>query len=534
MKSAALALFMAALLTTANAASRAAPYDVAEKDIATLQADLSAGRVTSAALVRAYLKRIARLDRAGPKLHAVIATNPNALADAKALDAERKAKGARGPLHGIPILVKDNVETGDPMPTTAGSLALADNVTGRDAPAVARLRAAGAIVLAKANLSEWANIRSAHSLSGWSGIGGLVKNPYVLDRSACGSSSGSAAGVAASLGAAAIGSETDGSLVCPGSINGVVAFKPTLGLVSRTHVVPIAHSQDTLGPMTRTVADAAILLAAMAGTDVDDKATLPADEVKADYPAALAAFSLKGRRLGVLMPAEDDPPFLAALSALKGAGAEIVPITDFKPPASELGDKELMVLEYELKNDLDAYLGGLPSSKMRALADVIAFNAQSPRETALFGQDLFEAAEATQGLSDPVYIAARDDLKAASQDALDRLFASYRVDAILRPTGSPSFRIDVVKGDGDTGSSSFLPATAGYPHLTVPMGLVHGLPVGLSVIGQPWADARVLAIGHAFEQAMPARQPPKYLKTLEDDPSVQRAFAPLGASAGTH
>jgi len=291
---------------------------------------MAAGRVTSAQLVRAYLKRIRAIDRKGPTLRSVLALNPNALADARALDAERKIKGARGPLHGIPILVKDNIETADPIATTAGSLALKDNMTGRDAPIVARLRAAGAVILGKANLSEWANIRSSHSISGWSGIGGLVKNPYVLDRSACGSSSGSAAAVAANLSAAAIGTETDGSLVCPGSINGIVAFKPTLGLLSRTHIVPIAHSQDTPGPMTRSVADAALLLAAMAGSDPNDPATTPADGNKADYMAVLGRVSLKGRRLGVIAPpagvapTETDAVFLTALAALKSAGAKVV------------------------------------------------------------------------------------------------------------------------------------------------------------------------------------------------------------------
>src|ERR1700733_3155141 len=289
--------FAVALVSTAAQA-----YDVAEKDIATLDADLAAGRVTSEELVRAYLKRIDEIDRGGPALHSVLTVNPDAIAQARALDAERKARGPRGPLHGIPILVKDNVETADAMPTTAGSLALMDNVSHRDAPAIARLRAAGVIILGKANLSEWANIRSSHSISGWSGIGGLTKNPYVLDRGPCGSSAGSAVAVSASLAAAAIGTETDGSLVCPGAINGIVALKPTVGLLSRTHIVPISHSQDTPGPMTRDVADAAILLSAMAGSDPADSATTDADARRTDYSAALTDASLKGRRLAVVAP----------------------------------------------------------------------------------------------------------------------------------------------------------------------------------------------------------------------------------------
>ena len=526
MKTAALALFMAALITTA----KAAPYEVAEKDIATLQADLTAGRVTSVELVKAYLKRIARLDRAGPKLNSIIALNPRALTDAKALDAERKRTGARGPLHGIPILVKDNIETADPTPTTAGSLALAGNITARDSPIIARLRHAGVIILGKTNLSEWANIRSSHSISGWSAVGGLVKNPYVLDRSACGSSSGSAAAVAASLAAAGIGTETDGSLVCPGSLNGIVALKPTTGLYSHKYIVPISHSQDTPGPMTRSVADAALLMQAIGADGGDDPVMPPSGE--RNYPALLADTNLSARHLGVLMPPDGSDltaPFQAALAALRRTGAQIVEIKDFTPPASDLGDKELMVLEYELKHDLNAYLAGLPSSKVRTLSDVIAFNARTPRETALFGQDIFEAADARPDLDDPAYLKARDDLKTQSRALFDRLFRTYNLDAIVCVTGGPSFRVDIVKGDGDSGSSSFLPATSGYPHLTVPMGFVRGLPVGISFIGGAFADANLLVIGHAFEQAMPARRPPTFLKTLESDPEIQRAFAPVKA-----
>jgi amidase len=524
-----LALAMAASIATASAKT----YDAAQKDFATLQADMAAGRTSAAALVRAYLKRIRAIDRAGPALRSVIALNLNALADAQALDAERKAKGPRGPLHGIPILVKDNIETADPVPTTAGSLALADNLSGRDAPVIARLRAAGVVILGKANLSEWANIRSSHSISGWSAVGGLVKNPHVLDRSACGSSSGSASAVAASLAAAAIGSETDGSLVCPGSINGIVAFKPTLGLVSRTHVIPISHSQDTTGPMTRSVADAAALLTAMAGSDPDDPATSEADARKADYAAALAGASLKGKRLGVVPPApgtpqsETDLLFAGALAALKAAGAEIVEIADFTPPPNEASDNELTVLKFELKADMNAYLA-TAHSKMRTLSDLIAFNRASPRELALFGQDLFEEADATSDLSDPAYLKARDDLKASSRGLLDRLFAQYRLDAVIRATDEPSFRVDMIKGDNDSSSASFLPATSGYPHLTVPMGFVHGLPVGLSFMGPAWSDASLLALGHAYEQATHARRPPAFVKSLEATPDAARAFAPAG------
>ena len=520
------------IVATMGSAS-AAPYDVSDKSISELQADLSAGRLTSEQLVKLYLARIDAIDRNGPALHSVIALNPNALADARALDAERKATGARGPLHGIPILVKDNIETADPVATTAGSLALADNITHRDAPVVARLRAAGVIILGKANLSEWANIRSSRSISGWSAIGGLVKNPYVLDRSACGSSSGSGAAVAASLAAAALGTETDGSLVCPGSLNGIVALKPTVGLASRTHIVPISHSQDTPGPMTRSVTDAALLMTVMAGSDADDPASVDADMHKADYFAALQQASLKGKRLGVIvpdagaLPSETDAVFSEALSALKTAGAEVVEIKNFVPPPAELGATELTVLQYELKHDLNAYFAGLPTGyKSKTLSDVISFNARTPRETVLFGQDLFEAAERTSNLADPAYVKARDDLRKVTRGILDKLFAENRLDALIRSTDEPSFRIDVLKGDNDSSNASFLPATAGYPHLTVPMGYVRGLPVGISFVGQAWSEASLFALGYAFEQATSARKSPTFIPSVEASPDISRAFDP--------
>jgi len=479
------------------------------RTLSDLSHDLAAGRVTSAELVAAYEARIATIDAAGPTLRSVIALNPRAMEEARALDAERRAQGARGPLHGIPILVKDNIETADPIPTTAGSLALAQNFAGRDAPVVARLRAAGAIVLGKTNLSEWANMRGSRSVSGWSGVGGLTKNPFSPDRSPCGSSSGSGAAVAAQLAAAALGTETDGSVVCPSSVNGIVGLKPTLGLVSRTHVVPISHSQDTPGPMAHSVTDAAMLLAAMAGTDPADPTTASADQHITKYATALDAQALQGKRLGVMrflagFHPETDAVFAHALEVLKRGGATLVDI-DALPGSEAIGDAEQAVLLTELKADLTAYLASTPAAvKTRTLADLIAFNlAHADRELGLFGQELFEKAEATHGLADPAYLAARAlSLKLAGAEGIDKMLAQYKVDALVAPTAGPAWVVDTVNGDHSSGQSSTLPAVAGYPHLTVPMGSVFGLPVGLSFIGPAWSEARLLGFGYAFEQAV--------------------------------
>jgi amidase len=495
---------------------------VEERSIDDLGAALRAGKTTSHALVAAYLDRIARIDKAGPRINSVIVTNPDALAQADALDRERKAGRPRGPLHGIPILIKDNIESADRMPTTAGSLALAANVTGRDAPLVARLRAAGAIILGKTNLSEWANIRSSRSSSGWSGVGGLTRNPYALDRSACGSSSGSGAAAAASLAAAAIGTETDGSVTCPASVNGLVGMKPTVGLVSRTHVVPISHSQDTAGPMSRSVRDAALLLAALAGSDPADPATAQADAHKTDYAAALATASLRGKRLGVMRFAIGAHPgtarlFEAALAELRAAGATLVDIDTFEPRA-QMRKAEHVVLMTELKADLAAYLATTPAAvKTRTLADLIAFNmAHADTEMRWFGQETFEEAEATKGLTDPDYLKAQAEARRlAGPEGIDRMLVSAQLDALIAPTMGPSWTIDLVNGDhGVGGGAGAIPAIAGYPHLTVPMGAVDGLPVGLSFIGAAWSEARLLALGYAFERLSVHRGPPKYRATI--------------------
>jgi amidase len=425
-------------------------------------------------------------------------------------------------IRGLPILLKDNIETAD-MPTTAGSLALIANGPGRDAPLVTRLRNAGAIILGKTNLSEWANIRSGNSISGWSAVGGQTRNPYDPERTPCGSSSGSAAAVAIGLAPVAIGTETDGSITCPASVTGVVGFKPTVGLVSRTHIVPISHSQDTAGPIATTVEDAAIVLTAIAGSDPLDPATAEADARKVDYRAALDANALQGARLGVMrfmLPnysAETRVEFERALTNLRAAGAEIVEITEAPENYRQIGGWELTVLLTELKHDLNLYLASTDPEQVRTrtLADVIAFNAAEPRETVLFGQDLFELAEATGGLDDPAYVEARArSLQAAGPDGIDRMMATHGLIALIAPTTSRAWTNDRDDDDDMQGSASRLAAVAGYPHLTVPMGFDRGMPVGISFIGGKWEDARILSLGHAYERRTMERRPPTLMRTL--------------------
>lgn len=456
-----------------------------------------------AAAARRQIAAIARHDDdpAGARLDAVITYDPTAPEKAAVL-------AGKGRIAGRTVLVKDNVETRE-WPTTAGTLALKDNATGRDAPLVARLRDAGAVILGKTNLSEWANIRSSASSSGWSTVGGQTKNPHAIDRNACGSSSGSGAAIAAGMAWAAVGTETDGSITCPASVNGVVGFKPTVGLVSRTHVVPISHSQDTAGPMTTSVTDAALLLSAMTGTDPADPATARAP-AGADFTRGLAAASLKGLRMGVLRKqagghAGVNALFDRALADMRAAGAELVEIAWDMPP--EMGRDEFTVLLYELRTDLGSYLKGLPGNPpIRSLADAIAFNkANASTELRWFGQEIFEAAEATTDAAK--YRKARaNSLRLAGKDGIDRLLARHKVALLVAPTTGPAWPIDLVTGDhflGDIGAGSPA-AIAGYPHLTVPMGAVEGLPVGLSFIGTAWDDARVLAAGAAYERARTA------------------------------
>lgn len=530
------AIIAFSLLFVSSAYAKPAPekssMDTFPPGITDAQKLMTSGAVTSEALVKQYLKRIKMLERKGIRLNAIIALNPNAIADAKRLDEERRAGHVRGPLHGVPILIKDNIETDDGLATTAGSLALKDNITHRDAPMTARLRAAGVVILGKANLSEWANIRSSRSLSGWSGIGGLVANPYVLDRSACGSSAGSGAAVAAGLAAAAIGTETNGSIVCPSSVNGLVGVKPTVGLVSRTHVVPISHSQDTPGPMTRTVEDAAALLTALAGSDPEDPATTYADTHKTDYVLALRADALNGKRLGVLRPdfAKHrilEPLYAVALEKLKTAGAELVEVT--LPETPTLDKNEAIVLGTELKADLNAYLATTaPAVKTRTLADVIAFNDRTPRELAIFGQETFiRAEEKGKGLEDPAYVDALKAAQTTARETLNHALDENHLDALVSLTGGPATRFDVVIPNRGLGGVSTLPAIAGYPHVTTPAGQINGLPVGLSFIGPAWSEAKLLSFAYAFQEQGVRFAPPMFMKSVENTPAVKAAFAPV-------
>ena len=469
---------------------------------------------------------IARVRAVDPKIHAVIALDPTAREQAKAIDQRRKARGL---LYGRVILLKDNIEADGPLPTTAGSMALLGNVTHRDAPLVTRLRGADAVILGKTNLSEWANIRSNASISGWSGVGGQTHNPYALDRNPCGSSSGSAAAVAAGEVEAAIGTETDGSITCPAAVNGVVGLKPTVGLVSRTRIIPISHSQDTAGPIAVDVTTAARVLSVIAGTDAADSATKDADAHIADYMAALKPDALKGTRIGVLRFAtgwsvKTDEVFEQALTVLKKQGATLVDITELKD-RDKIGEAEMLVLQTELKADLNAYLATTPETvKTRTLAAVIAFNtAHAQRELALFGQETFVKSEATKGLDDPAYKAARAlSLRIAGHDGIDAMLVANHLDALVSPTMPPAWKIDVANGDQISGGGAGgLAAVAGYPHLTVPMGAVMGLPVGLSFLGPAWSEARLLGYGYAYEQAAKARIKPEFLPAIEEvEPSA--------------
>lgn len=504
-----------------------APFELEEATIAQLQQGMKAGKWTARSLAEKYLKRIKELDRQGPSINSIIELNPDAHGIADALDRERKAGRTRGPLHGIPILLKDNIDTADRMMTTAGSLALVGSSSPRDAFIVERLRAAGAVILGKTNLSEWANFRSTHSTSGWSGRGGQTRNPYALDRNPCGSSSGSGAAVAANFAAAAIGTETDGSIVCPASSNSIVGLKPTLGLVSRSGIIPIAHSQDTAGPMTRTVADAAALLTALTGVDPRDRETTESRSRAAiDYTQFLDRDGLRGARLGVARKffgfnVQVDKLMGEAIAAMKRLGAVVVDPADI-PTAGKFDDSELEVLLYEFKADLNKYLAERGAkAPASSLKELIEFNERSrEREMPYFGQELFIRAEAKGPLSDKEYVAALAKNRRLSRaEGIDAVMSQHRLDALIAPTGGPPWMTDLVNGDHFSGSSSTPAAVAGYPNINVPAGFIHGLPVGISFFGAAYSEPVLIKLAYAFEQATHLRQPPRFLARSGEPPA---------------
>ncbi|HYK20224.1 MAG TPA: amidase [Pyrinomonadaceae bacterium] len=512
----------ASTLAAEKIVSEAPPaFELDELSLADLQQALQSGKYTSKQLVEKYSDRINDVDKKGPALNSVIEMNPDAESIAAALDRERKERGARGPLHGIPVLIKDNIDTHDRMMTTAGSLALVGSKPAQDAFVARKLRDAGAVILGKTNLSEWANFRSKNSSSGWSGRGGQTRNPYALDRNPCGSSSGSGVAVSANLAAAAIGTETDGSVVCPSSANSLVGIKPTLGLVSRAGIIPIAHSQDTAGPMTRTVRDAAILLSALTGVDARDEATRASQgKFVADYTQFLDKDGLKGMRLGVARKyfgfnEHVDKLMSDLLTEMKKLGAVLVDPADI-PTSGKFDDSEFEVLLYEFKADLNAYLAGLgPQAPVRSLKDVIAFNEKNrDREMPYFGQDIMLKAEAKGPLTSKPYLQAlqKNHLLTRTQ-GIDFVMQKNRLDALIAPTGGPAWPTDWLNGDHFTGGYSSASAIAGYPHVTVPAGYVFGLPVGISFFGGVFSEPKLIKIAYAFEQATKARRPPKFLPT---------------------
>ena len=499
------------------AGSAQAATSIVESSVDELQQAMAAGRASAQSLTQASLERIRRLDRAGPALHSVLETNPDALAVARALDRERKAGHVRGPLHGIPVLIKDNIDTGDRMMTTAGSLALVGAPAPRDAFIVKRLREAGAVIVGKTNLSEWANIRSSKSSSGWSARGGQTVNAYAAERNPCGSSSGTGTAIAASLAVVGVGTETDGSIVCPSGVAGLVGLKPTVGLVSRSGIIPISHSQDTAGPMTRSVADAAALLTVLAGVDPEDTATLAAQgHIEADYRTFLKADGLKGARIGVARKkvtgysTHTDRLYEQAIADLKRLGAEIVDAAEFGS-IGDYDDEELEVLLFELKADLNAYLARRPRAAVHTLEQVIAFNERNgDREMPWFGQDLFIKAQAKGPLTDVVYLQAAEKARRLARAGIDEVLAQHKLDAIVAPTGGPAWLTDHVNGDSFQGSSSSPAAVAGYPSITVNMGFAQGLPVGISFTGTAWAEGKLLQLAYAYEQGTRHRKPPKF------------------------
>ena len=503
-----------------NRAGAAAPGNILDAGVRLQAARMQAGTLSAQSLARQYLARIARLDKAGPHINAIIELNPDALAIAAEMDRERKAGKVRGPLHGIPILLKDNIATADKMATSAGSLALAGVHARQDAHIVKQLRAAGAVILGKTNLSEWANMRSTHSTSGWSGRGGQTRNPHALDRNTSGSSSGAGAAMAASFATLAVGTETDGSIVSPASTCGIVGFKPTLGLLSRSGIIPIAASQDTAGPMTRSVEDAALMLAAMLGVDADDDATAGSAGKVVDILQALQPDALRGKRLGVARnffgsSAAVDALAERALAVLRAQGAHLVDVT--VPNTDKYGDTETEVLLYEFKPGLESYLKTYaPDAPIRNMDELIFFNSkQAAREMPYFGQEHLIASAKKGGLDTPAYRKAQqENRRFAREEGIDRVLKEHRLDALVAPTGGPAWLTDYINGDHYGGSFSSPAAVAGYPHVTVPAGFVKGLPVGLSFVGTAWTDAQMLGLAYAYEQASHALRAPAFVASV--------------------
>ena len=501
---------------------KAKSLELAESSIADLQAAMSRGNLTSVELVNAYLARIKSIDKSGPKINSIIELNPDAKAIAAELDRERKAKGPRGPLHGIPVLLKDNIATADHMQTSAGSLAMLGAITVKDAFIVNKLREAGAVILGKTNLSEWANIRSTRATSGWSARGGLTKSPYALDRNTSGSSSGSASSMAASLATMAVGTETDGSITSPASLASLVGIKPTVGLVSRSGIIPIAPSQDTAGPMTRTVADAAALLTVLAGTDAQDPASRDADQHRQDYSRSLDLNGLRGKRIGLVRSQFNAQSDLVAslveaeLAVLKSQGAVLVEITEI-PNTAKYADSELTVLLFELKASLPQYLATYaPAFPIKSLADVIAFNQKnSAKEMPHFGQELFISAQAKGDLDSQEYKdALENNLKFSREQGIDKVLAENQLDALVAPTGELAWLTDFIHGDASGNSFTTPAAVAGYPHITVPAGFAKGLPCGISFVGKAWSEPTLIAMAYAYEQASRRRRPPSYIRSV--------------------
>lgn len=482
---------------------------------------MQSGQETAASLARKYLIRIDEIDRQGPSVNSVLEVNPDALKIAAGLDRERREKGPRGPLHGIPVLLKDNIDTADGMQTTAGSLALLDSKPALDSFLAQRLREAGAVILGKTNLSEWANFRSSHASSGWSGRGGQTANPYALDRNPSGSSSGSAAAVSANFCAVAVGTETDGSIISPSTVCGIVGIKPTLGLISRAGVIPIAHSQDTAGPMARTVTDAAILLGALAGVDPRDPTTLDArGKIAADYRQFLKADGLRGARVGIARKffrpgSASDKIMEGALAALKDAGAILVDPADL-PSMGKFGEAESEVLHYEFKAALNVYLAARTGGSMRTLGDLIEFNEKNrDREMPYFGQEIFLRAQAKGPLTDKTYLEALEKSRRLSRaEGIDSIMDTHQLDALVAPSGGPAGKTDLIYGDRGVGGSSSPAAMAGYPSITVPAGHVLGLPVGISFFGRAFSEPVLLRLAFAFEQSTKARQAPRFLASI--------------------